>query len=544
MNTETKNMLFSLKESAEDFEWYPTTDEMIGVVFRHCGNISSMLDVGAGDGRVLEKIDKLCIARANKQDEHRNHWVSLIDKYAIEMSLVHIENMPQDISIVGTDFRSQTLIDKKVDIVFCNPPYSEYEDWATKIIKEANAKKLFLIMPDRWTNSKLIEHALSQRSASSRVIWSGDFMDADRRARAKVDIVEILITNAERDYEREKTDPFDVWFTEYFAGFEKLNPVDDEGDEEEKPNPMREIVEGQNLIERLSQLYDNELKSLLGNYKTLSKLDATLLKEIGVSTDEIRKALKLKIEGLKNKYWQELFDNLDKVTNRLTSKSREKMLEKLKASCNIDFSIENAYALVIWVIKNANKYLDQQLIEVFKELTDPECIKNYKSNIRTWEKDRWRYKEQRHTHYTLEYRIITNQYTAIKKEEYGYGFTNNLSDGCHKFINDIFTIANNLGFSNMSDSRYRQWESNKEQEFYFNNKTLVKIRAFKNGNLHLKFNQDFIKTLNVEASRLLGWIRSPQEAVDEMGIDINFAKSKFKCNLLFGVTEGQKLLTA
>lgn len=503
-----------------------------------------MLDVGAGDGRVLEMIDKMNFEEW-KKERSDPVYCSTIDKYAIEISLVHIENMPPDISIVGTDFMRQTLIDKKVDIIFCNPPYSEYEEWATKVIKEANAKKIFLVIPERWIKSKLIEQALNQRNVTGRVIWSGDFMNADRQARSKVDIVEILITNADRDYERKQSDPFYVWFDEYFSGFEKLNPVGDE-EESQKPNPMHEIVEGQNLVERLSRLYDKELTDLLSNYKTLSKLDAELLKEIGVSTGEISKTLKLKIEGLKNKYWQELFNNLDKITSRLTKKSRESMLEKLNASCNIDFSIDNVYAVVLWVIKNANKYFDQQLTEVFKELTVPDCVKNYKSNLKTWEKDGWRYKKD-HTRYMLDYRIITNQYNAIKTDAYGFGYINNLSNGCHSFINDIFTIAKNLGFdmAYWEDSRKRQWESNKEQEFYFSNedKTLAKIRAFKNGNLHLKLDQDFIRTLNVEASRLLGWIRNPQEAVDEMELNMDFVKSKFKSNLLIGVNEGRKLLT-
>jgi len=520
-----------LKESGEDFEWYPTTNEMISVVFRSCGNISSVLDIGAGDGRVLVMLEKLL---------KKN-----VKKYAIEISQVHIENMPPDISIVGTDFRRQTLIDKKVDVVFCNPPYSEYEEWAAQIIKEANAKKIYLIIPKRWTNSALIKQAIKQREAKEKVLWSGDFADAERQARGAVDIVRIVLTDEDRYREQEKTDPFTVWFNEYFSGFERLNPA---GDDEEKevgdPGPLHEMVEGQNLVERLSLLYRNEMNVLLGNYKTLSELDASLLKEIGVSVDEIRKALKLKIEGLKNRYWQELFDRLDAITNKLTTKSRRAILEKLHASCNIDFSVDNAYAVVIWAIKNANKYLDQQVCEVFKKLSEPECVKNYKSNINTWEKDRWRYKQQEHTHYMLEYRIISNQWTAVVKDG-SWDAQNGLYSDYNSFINDIFTIANNLGFGNIGNSLHKRWESGLENEFYYGDgKTLVKIRAYLNGNIHLRFDQDFIKTLNVEASRLLGWIRSPQEAADEMGLDIDFVKSKFKSNLLFGLSEGRKLLCA
>lgn len=544
----TGNKLTLLKENEQDFEWYPTTDEMIQVVFRNCGNMSSMLDIGAGDGRVLERIDKLCSQRS-KEDTSGGHYHfnGSIDKYAIEKSIVHIENMPPDISIVGTDFHAQTLIDKKVGVVFCNPPYSEYESWATHIIKEANADKVFLVIPERWTSSKLIEAALKQRGVTAQVIWSGDFQDADRQARAKVDIVKIIIrTDSGNSWNNDDNDPFDVWFKEHFAGFEELKHIDD--DETEQADPLKELVPGQNLVERLAELYRAEMKSLGENYKTLSQLDKALLNEIGIAADEVKKALKLKIEGLKCKYWHELFDRLDKITNRLTSKSRTIMLEKLNASCNIDFSADNAYAVVLWVIKNANQYIDQQLTEVFKELSEPECVKNYKSNLKTWEKNNWRYTRsqgEEHTHYTLEYRIISSRYNAIFDAEYGqYDYPNGLARDCHAFINDIFTIANNLGFVNdcSSLSLSRQWESNKQQEFYAGETLLAQIRCFKNGNIHMKLDQEFIKTLNVEASRLLGWIKTPQEAAYEMDLDIEFVTAKLKSNMLFGVREGQKLL--
>lgn len=544
--------LQKLKENDQDFEWYPTTDNMIDAVFWESGDIGSMLDIGAGDGRVLERIDKLVHVRAVQKSGE--HYHGSIDKYAIEKAPIHIEAMPPDISIVGTDFVLQTLIDKKVDMVFCNPPYSEYEGWATKIIKEANTKFIFLILPDRWTGSKLIEEAIKQRGAVYRVIWSGDFSDAERAARARVEIIKITITTTNNDYKREEISPFNVWFDEYFEGFGKLKLIDDDEDEDEteKPNPMHEIVEGQNLIERLASLYTHDMNNLLDNYKGLSEFDATLLKEIGVSVDEIKKALKLKIEGLKNKYWQELFDNLNKITSRLTSGSRSSLLKKLNASCNVDFSVDNAYAVVLWAIKNANSYIDQQLIDMFKTLTEPECVKNYKSNQRTWERDEWRYGkyESSNTHYMLEYRVITHQHSAIKLNDawLSWDFENNLSENCHAFINDIFTIANNLGFGNKANSYNRHWKSNNQEEFYTtqgdNSKILVAIRAFKNGNLHLKFSQDFIKTLNVEASRLLGWIKTPQDAVDEMGLSLDFVNAHFKTNLLFVAADGQKLLTA
>lgn len=532
----TQATLFELKECDEDFEWYPTTDAMIRAVFKNYSDFGSVLDVGAGDGRVLEKLAALSDS-------------SYVEKYAIEKSAVHIENMPPDIAIVGTDFMLQTLIDKRVDVVFCNPPYSEYEAWAVKTIKEAYSKVVFLVIPQRWKSSKPIKDAIKQRKANSRVIWSGDFADADRQARSEVDILRVSMPDLNSYGHGGQADPFDVWFDEYFAGFNALKPLEDEKEDWHKPprHKLKELCKGHNLIDRLHELYVADMNTLLENYKTLSRLDPELLREIGVEVAATRQALKQKIEGLKNKYWEELFDNLDKITNRLTSGSRQSILEKLRASCNIDFTPDNAYAVVVWTIKNANLYIDSQLVALFKELSEPECVKNYKSNLKTWEKDGWRYNKD-HTHYTLDYRIITHKYNAIKNCEFSdYEYPGKLHNTCHALLNDIMTIANNLGFSNCDNSECHEWESNKEVTFYMHgsggSKVLFKVRAFKNGNLHLKLDQNFIKTLNVEASRLLGWIKTPQEAVDEMGLSINFVKKHFRSNLLFGVNDGQKLLT-
>jgi 16S rRNA G1207 methylase RsmC len=116
-----------IKASNQDFEWYPTTDEIIDLIkadlkdsYDREGIFKSVLDVGAGNGQTLNKLTDG-------------------NKYAIEKSEILVSNMPANIFMVGTDFYENSLIDKKVDIVFSNPPYSQYKEWAVKIINEANS---------------------------------------------------------------------------------------------------------------------------------------------------------------------------------------------------------------------------------------------------------------------------------------------------------------------------------------------------------------------------------------------------------------------
>ena len=93
------------------------------------------------------------------------------------------------------------------------------------------------------------------------------------------------------------------------------------------------------------------------------------------------------------------------------------------------------------------------------------------------------------------------------------------------------TIAGNLGFNVRSQSRLKLWESNKSQEFYtYDNSKLMDVKAFKNGNLHIRFNQLFIRRLNVEFGRLKGWIKNKQQAGEELNIPVEEVEGLFNSN--------------
>ena len=49
------NMLAELKHTNQDHEWYPTTNEIIEAFHNHVHHfeIESLLDIGAGNGKVL-----------------------------------------------------------------------------------------------------------------------------------------------------------------------------------------------------------------------------------------------------------------------------------------------------------------------------------------------------------------------------------------------------------------------------------------------------------------------------------------------------------
>lgn len=97
------NGLSLVKGSNEDFEWYPSTPEIIAAVVADLAEKSytdnnglpkcTVLDCGAGDGRVLSQLTSG-------------------QKYAIEKSPTLIQSLPEDIFVVGTDFHAQVLVDR------------------------------------------------------------------------------------------------------------------------------------------------------------------------------------------------------------------------------------------------------------------------------------------------------------------------------------------------------------------------------------------------------------------------------------------------
>ena len=105
-----------------------------------------------------------------------------------------------------------------------------------------------------------------------------------------------------------------------------------------------------------------------------------LLKEIGVDVSIIIETLKSKIKALRISYWELFINNFDKIKDRLTNKSRDNIFSKIRDFNNLDFSVSNCYAMVIFAIENANKYFDQQIVETFDMLVSRDNIRNYKSN--------------------------------------------------------------------------------------------------------------------------------------------------------------------
>lgn len=547
----TPAVIKKIKHQGFDFEWYPTPSEITTIIRAdidgmvddgHIRGTPAVLDCGAGDGRTLEALTKG-------------------KKYAIEKAIPLIEAMDRHIYVIGADFHQQVLMDKSCDITFSNPPYSEFDAWASKIIRETSSGYVYLVLPQRWKKSPVIQEALERRSLDDddvEVLDSFDYIHAERHANAAthmVDIIKITLT-----YKRNRhrcsshyasssvSDPFSIWFKDNFKVGENSTTCTDLKKKDKKAATFKDkkqkaLVNGKTVINVLSEMYTHELNHLMNNYKSVEAIDFEILEELGVSYDAMRESVQQKISGLKNLYWRELFDSLTKITDRLTAKSREQMLSTLMSRSDVDFNSQNVYAVVIWVIKNANHYYNDQMVSYVKRMVEKANISSYKSNKRTFGDESWRYGQAPSDleKFSLDYRVVLQRVGGIKVSEYSYerNAFKGLTESAHFFLLDTLAIASNLGFdtTGMETPSSFEWESNKGKDFYCKNHStgkkelLMNVRAFMNGNMHIKFNQRFIKRLNIEFGRLNGWLKSKEHAADELDIPIEEVETAFNSNL-------------
>ena len=72
---------------------------------------------------------------------------------------------------------------------------------------------------------------------------------------------------------------------------------------------------------------------------------------------------------------------------------------------------------------------------------------------------------------------------------------------------------------------------------------LFAFRCYLNNNIHIKFNIELMKALNVAVARKLGWIRKPSDIAQEFPPEMaKGAERYFDCFRLLDVSKAQKLI--
>lgn len=537
-----------LKASNTDFEWYPTTDVMIQSVIKDVKSAGSykkaktMLDIGAGDGRVLE---------AFRADDD----LSIYKLLAVEKSPNHVARWSENITFVGGDFYESQVNSNDIDIMFSNPPYSDFENWTVTLLKNIHATAIYLVLPNRWVKSERIQAAIKSRDLSYKIISTDDFLTADRKARAKVDVVRLVSSSFIERYERRKNlpaaegkkhdllfndknteycfqsykhkDPMDLWFEEMFPRLAALSGTKTTGSSESEAIKDRtyHIFQQTNTIDDLVMLYQLEADKVLKAYQKINECDVDFFVELKIDLSTIKETLKARMSSLKAQYWQAFIHNYKPITERLTAKYRDKIYTKLiKQAEEISFNATNALIVTQMVIKLANEYSDDQVTDFFYDLSNPKTVSLYKSNEKVFSDQQWRYCQNpsdRPTHYTLDYRIV--QHRLFSVSNYWSGNLKNYE--LVAAVSDICIIARLVGmkvpsFCNGSQFDNGEIKTGERISVNYNEsgatKTLFDIKFYKNGNQHLFLDKEFALRLNIYVGKLLGWVYSADEAFDQM----------------------------
>ena len=559
----TSSVVAELKAKGEDFEFYPTTDAQIatvsddiallGGIFELTANNTvspTLLDVGAGDGRVLLSI------RDTINEDRKSHKEPF-KAYAIEKATTHIHSyVGKGITLLGTDFHETSLVSKRATIAFTNPPYSEFSFWLSRIIEELSFHILYCVIPRRWRTDDAIQDAMKRRGLKfSEVLAESDFESADRKARGKVDVVRFSFRDLSPEAIQDAKDrneynwthykeyrgpaiythstcPFEL-FINNELGLKKNHSTTSQKFSEasemarvkkslsDENSSSFAIVKSEGVLKALITNYEADMEKVLEQYKLIGQLDGSMLAELGVDFSSIMEAVKAKLFGFRLVYWKLLFQHLSTLKERISVKHRKHMLETLNRTA-LDFTYRNAIYVVEWAVKMTNNLTEETLADVFKSLTSEESIlRYYKSNEHVFS-DRWRFGYHDSDHparmskRVLDYRFIYSGHSNFSKDT--------LSSGAQEFCDDLVVMFRLLGYSDIHLSKsYEEVDPGKPFSIKGttpegDNIELIQLKLFLNGNRHIRFNQAALLRLNVTVARILGWVRSKEEFESETDI--------------------------
>jgi hypothetical protein len=529
----TSKKVKALTESNEDFEWYPTTEEILRAVnedlhalfakgnlanddsYRKSWNgrlfdsrwktdrnsdkdirtycVKTFLDVGAGDGRVFDAI------------RGKNGDIEVEKRYGIEIAQAQADDLiRRDVFIIGRDFFKTSLIDKACSVIFSNPPYSQFVPWAEKLLAEANFGVMYLVLPVRWRQSLGKQPALALYEA--KTLGEFDFLLADRAARARVNLIRVTRkkvrvkdrygTHIEYGADSEP-DSFERWIDEHLGTFNTDAP---EAEEE------RALKLKQGGISDLVESYDYEMAALLDAFKAIGRMPSRVIEALGMSRKSMQEIIRGNIKSLKRRHWRAAFDKLSPINSRLTKDTRRAMLAEMEEFSTLDFNEDNVYSIVVWVINHFNKHTAEQILSVFDALASPDYIKAYKSNAH-WTQDDWRYTKTqgKPEKYRLDYRLVTRCHVNYRYEE--------------SVLDDLIVICRSLGFYIAEHARPDYEPDGREQTFHTTEGEIAfTARLYKNRNAHLKISEELMLKFNVEVGKLRRWINAPKDIADEFDV--------------------------
>lgn len=535
-----------VRGTEQDVDFYPSTDEIIDAVRNDLLTITkrieglSILDVGAGDARVL-----MGIAKESETDICKTFTVGSYERHIPIVKLMGIEQSSNlralwdhTVMPVGSNLFDMSLLRIYADYTFCNPPFQYLESFLVKVISESQSKSIYFVAPKRWHNSEEILKQIKNRRANVVKIGDFSFENADRPVRPENAITELMridLVTQDQHGKTDRVDPMELWLKNTFK--EKATEstkVDKLTIKERLSNTSdrNSLIAGRDYVDSLVNLYNHETKQITDALVSFSKLDTSTLAAIGITFSNAYSKMVISLEAKREEFWDELLSNSTEVQRYVGSKSVYRFSRLIKSNKSAEFTKENIRATIVWILKNAKHYNDDLFDSAIDNFICSANVEKYKSNRYRFLEGDWDYYsyndgECQGFGFNTTKRLICTKWQWRRSYDGFISDSGTLPEEPSNLINDLLVLANNFGFPvcNFNWKQSINWESGKQFIFEYTDKNtgqikpLMKVKAFKAGTMHFNFDRDFIQFINVEFGKRNGWIASAKEASEELNID-------------------------
>lgn len=568
------NLIQTLKDNNQDFEFYPTTNEILVKIantlkdslskdhnYRQTNDFT-ILDVCAGNGNALSAL---------KQHLEEEKEIGFINLQGIEKSPILYGTWDESIKLVGTDFFQENLYNKTADILFCNPPFSQTETWFKRLLDNCSSriKHIFFVCPSkqglsdkyrdmfddfRFNKDKHNKHGIQMTVLQNEHSESFSFKTADRSARVETVVLHIDLSKYAHLRYVERTDE-DALFKQYFPELQnKLEHTEDYSYRQQEREDrdaainalMLEQTGEQDLVRILVDAFNKERNEFLDAYNKLNDVPILLLNKLNIDLSKAKKLLFKTLKELDSTYWGKLLQLYEPLKQKLTSQSIN-LLMNYVSERNISFTYDNCLAVTLLAIQKTNDMIVGQLLDKYKHWAEVGNYKSYKSNQRLFNEGYFKDCVEpedlnvQGVHSAgpkwgntplekimpfgigerkkLEYRIV-DCHLSFKNGCYSWNNFDINSSGM-RAVNDIIVIARNLGYA---VTNFEQVCDYGDRISVFatdrNGKEIVlfDFKVFKNGNAHFFLNKGLMIDIMLVVGKHLGWIHNKEQAVDDLGI--------------------------
>ncbi|MEN1968994.1 DUF4942 domain-containing protein [Lentibacillus sp. N15] len=481
-------------------DFYPTPHSLYRLLVKGNRYIShgKILEPSAGKGNLIDYL----------QEGNRNRKVK-VDAIEKDSSLAN-DLMAKGINVVWDDFLTFSTY-KEYDVIIMNPPFSSGVDHLLKAIELAENQisncDIYAILnkntlDNTYTDKrKSLLNKLDRYNADVEYVQDG-FANAERKTGVEVALIRINITSYK---ERGKSIYDSIPFVDFAKNDAELstalsNYVKSRSIEEKMNDIERYVLE----YEKACELTKNHFEAYQEKQSFLDYI-GKVNQSNGILSDKFTHVIRHKysnddmneeLNRIRLKYWELILDT-DSFREILTNEGIQQLNKRLSAAEGLEVNLANIRMLLTAMGVNKNDMLIESIVNIFKKITGYH-MNQYSTNIHYY--DGWKTNDA----YKINKKIIIPiKYSPFDvwdlKEEYS-----KLSFEVKNFIEDLVKAFQ------MIDPRFNnEFETVGKYEF---ENTLLRFKMFKNGNIHIWFNDlDALKKMNYICGQHFNWIPSDDE---------------------------------